>query len=115
MTGTLVNTAAVLAGGTLGSLLGSRFPGRIQQTVMQAIGLFTIVMGAGMFLEAANVLAVLGGIISGGVIGEALRLEDRLQTLGDRLKTGCAAVPFLTRGDFTRGFVTAGLVSAWVL
>ncbi len=110
MTGTLVNTAAVLAGGTLGSLLGSRFPGRIQQTVMQAIGLFTIVMGAGMFLEAANVLAVLGGIISGGVIGEALRLEDRLQTLGDRLKTGCAAVPFLTRGDFTRGFVTAGLV-----
>ncbi len=110
MTGTLVNTAAVIAGGTLGSLLGTRFPERVQRTVMQAVGLFTLAMGVEMFLEAASTIVVLGGIISGGIIGEALELEDRIQALGERLKGWCSAVPFLARGDFTRGFVTAGLV-----
>lgn len=110
MTGTLVNTGAVIAGGTLGSLLGARFPEGVQKTMMNVIGLFTLAMGVRLFLGAGNVLAVLGALITGGAAGEALRLENRLESFGERLKRSCARVPFLARGDFTRGFVTAGLV-----
>lgn len=110
MTGTLVNTGAVIVGGTLGSLLGARLPAGVQRTVMQSIGVFTLAMGVKMFLEAGNVLVVLGAIIAGGMAGELLGLEDRLESLGERLRKSCGRVPFLSRGDFTRGFVTAGLV-----
>jgi len=110
MTGTLVNTGAVIVGGTLGSLLGARFPAGVQRTVMQVIGIFTLAMGVRMFLEAGNVLVVLGALIAGGISGELLGIEARLESLGERLKKGCVRVPFLSRGDFTQGFVTAGLV-----
>jgi hypothetical protein len=110
MTGTLVNTGAVLLGGTLGSLLGARFPAGVQRIVMQIIGLFTLAMGVKMFLEAGNVLVVLGALIAGGITGELLGLEARLESLGESLRKGCGRIPFLSRGDFTRGFVTAGLV-----
>ncbi len=110
MTGTLVNTGAVLLGGTLGSLMGARFPAGIQKTVMQVIGVFTLAMGVKMFLGAGNVLVVLGALIIGGITGELMRLEDRLESIGERLKACCGRIPFLARGEFTRGFVTAGLV-----
>lgn len=110
MTGTLLNTGAVILGGTLGSLMGARFPVGLQRTVMQIIGIFTLAMGVKMFLEAGNVLVVLGALIAGGITGELLGLEARLESLGERLKKGCGRIPFLSRGDFTRGFVTAGLV-----
>lgn len=110
MTGTLVNTGAVIVGGTLGSLLGARLPAGVQRTVMQSIGVFTLAMGIRMFLEAGNVLVVLGALITGGIAGELMGLENRLESLGERLRKGCGRIPFLSRGDFTRGFVTAGLV-----
>lgn len=110
MTGTLINTGAVIVGGTLGSLLGARFPLGVQRTVMQVIGIFTLAMGVRMFLEAGSVLVVLGALIAGGITGELLALESRLESLGERLRKRCGSVPFLSRGDFTRGFVTAALV-----
>lgn len=110
MTGTLVNTGAVIVGGTLGALIGARFPENIQKTVMHVIGLFTLAMGVSLFLQAGNALVVLGALLAGGATGEALRLEHRLEALGERLKKSCERVPFLARGDFARGFVTAGLV-----
>lgn len=110
MTGTLINTGAVIVGGTLGTLLRARFPVRIQETVMAAIGVFTLAMGVRMFLEAGNILVVLGSLILGGIAGERLDIETRLEAMGSFLKNRFSAVPFLARGDFSRGFVTAGLV-----
>ncbi|MPZ14428.1 MAG: DUF554 family protein, partial [Chloroflexi bacterium] len=46
LTGTLVNVGTVLAGGTLGSLVGSRFPAGMRGTLIQAVGLTTLVIGA---------------------------------------------------------------------
>lgn len=39
MTGTLINVITVIAGGTLGALLGERLPPRVRQIVMQGVGL----------------------------------------------------------------------------
>jgi len=110
MTGTLLNVAAVLLGGTLGALLGDRLPERIRQIVMQGVGLVTLVVGMSMALGTNNVLLVLGSVCIGGILGEWWRIEDRLEGAGRWLEARASQVPFLARGDFVRGFVTASLV-----
>jgi uncharacterized membrane protein YqgA involved in biofilm formation len=110
MTGTLINVAAVLIGGILGSLLGERLPARIRSIVMQGVGLVTLVVGMSMAITTGNIILVLASICLGGILGEWWRVEDRLDGAGRWLETRAARVPFLARGDFTRGFVTASLV-----
>ncbi len=46
MTGTIINTAAVVLAGSAGVVLGNRLPERIRQTVMAGIGLTTLLIGA---------------------------------------------------------------------
>jgi uncharacterized protein len=117
LTGTLLNAAAVLIGTTLGLLLGARVPERMATTLTTGLGLFTAVIGVSMglriFTDAAvqpgDELAVLGALLVGAVIGEALRLHDGLESLGGWFQRR------LARGDASasrvaEGFVTASLV-----
>ena len=41
MTGTIINVAAILIGGTIGLIFGSRIPERFKNTVIAGMGLFT--------------------------------------------------------------------------
>ncbi|MGA9348333.1 MAG: DUF554 domain-containing protein [Anaerolineae bacterium] len=110
MTGTIINVATVVAGGTLGTLLGERLPSRIRHIVMQGVGLVTLVVGMSMALTTKNFLLVLGSILVGGILGEWWRLEERLDGAGKWLEAKAGRFPFLARGEFTKGFVTASLV-----
>ncbi len=101
--GTLLNTAAILVGGLIGSLLGDRLPPRIREIVMQGIGLVTLLVGLQMALQTDHILVVLLSVMIGGVLGEWWRLEERLAARAARSS-------LLTRGDFARGFVVASLV-----
>jgi uncharacterized protein len=80
--GTLINVCAVLVGGVLGLLIGARLPERIRETMMHAIGLLVIVLGVSMGLKTGNFLIVLGALVLGGVTGELLGIEDRIERLG---------------------------------
>jgi len=100
----------VIAGAGLGTLLGDRLPDRIRQTVIYGIGLITLVLGMQMALTTGNILVVLLSIMLGGMLGEWWRLEERLNGLGRSFEKAASRYPMLTRGDFTRGFVTASLV-----
>ena len=42
LTGTILNAVAVPIGATIGLLLGSRMPARVQQTLTDGLGLFTL-------------------------------------------------------------------------
>jgi len=106
----LVNTATVLAGGSLGSLLGTGLPARIKETVITGMSLVVIVLGVKMALETSNILIVLGSVTLGGILGEILGLQRRLDSLGDFLERKTAGHPLLARGKFSQGFVTASLV-----
>lgn len=86
MTGTLINIAAVLIGGSLGLLFGARLPERLKSTVISGMGLFTAALGVQMFLKTGNPLVVLGSVIIGVLLGEWWRIEDRLQAVGDYLE-----------------------------
>lgn len=122
MTGTLLNVATVLIGGSLGLLFGSRLPERVRKTVVAGLGLFTAAIGVQMFLETQNPIIVLGSILVGGILGEWWRIEDGLSNLGGFLEArfmGNRSAPLEasatetesdSRERFIRGFLTASLV-----
>ncbi len=107
MTGTLINVGAILSGCTIGISVGSRLPERMRSTVLNGLGLATMLIGLQMALETKNVLVVLGALLIGSLVGEAMRINEGLEKLGTFLQS------ILARGEgqsFGEGFVTASLV-----
>ena len=88
MTGTIINVGAILAGTLIGVLVGRRLPEGLQRRVLAGLGLVTLVIGVDLALawRDTSPLYVLGGVLLGGIAGEALRIEDRLQGVGDRIQ-----------------------------
>src|SRR5512133_1047500 len=83
MTGTFLNVFTVVLGGSIGALAGERLPERFRQTLMQAIGLMTLLIGFQMALGTRSAIIVLGSLVLGALTGEAARIEDGLAALGD--------------------------------
>ncbi|MEM6560917.1 MAG: DUF554 domain-containing protein [Planctomycetota bacterium] len=109
MTGTLINTAAVLAGSGIGLAIGARLPKRVTDSVMLGLGFVTLTVGVAQAMPAVTgdkYLVTPAALVIGVVIGELLRLHDRLEALADRLRRKFKA----DRGDFITGFVTASLL-----
>jgi uncharacterized membrane protein YqgA involved in biofilm formation len=96
--GTLVNVAAVLAGSSIGVLIGDRLPQRTRDLVTDAVGLVTLMVAAldGASLvdpalrlavgPSAPVLIVLGAMLLGGIAGSLLKIEERLNGVGALLQ-----------------------------
>jgi|688.fasta_scaffold55579_2 uncharacterized membrane protein YqgA involved in biofilm formation len=106
--GTLINTGTVLAGGSVGYFIGHRIPENIRTIVVQVIGLATLFMGIENMLGTHNLVFPLVGMTVGAIVGELLKIEDRLESLGAWLKR-----KFTKEGDegtFVQGFVTATLL-----
>ncbi len=108
MTGTILNVITVIIGGTLGAILGARLPDKIRETVMHGLGLLVLVIGISMALTTKNILIVLASILFGGIIGELLDIQSRLDGIGQKLEERFARGG--EAGKFTRGFVTASLI-----
>ncbi|NBR01021.1 MAG: DUF554 domain-containing protein [Actinobacteria bacterium] len=106
--GTLINTATVLIGGSVGYFVGHRIRESVRTTVVQVIGIATIVLGIGDALDTRNLVFPLVGMVLGAIVGELLRIEERLESLGGRLKRRFAKDD--SDGRFVEGFVTATLL-----
>lgn len=109
--GTLVNTVSVLLGAGLGLWLRRRLPRRTVRVMMQAIGLTTLFIGLNAAFDLTRVdappgvIVALLGLALGGALGEAMRIEEGLDAVGEALKRRLAG-----EGRFTEGFVTATLL-----
>lgn len=112
MTGTILNTATIILGGLLGLRFGKILSEKTRETIIIGLGLFTIGISISMFLETNNSLIVLGGILVGGILGEYLAIEDRVNKLGETLETkfntGQSSSP--TRRDFVCGFMASSIL-----
>ena len=106
--GTLINTATVLIGGTVGIAMGDKIPDRVRLIVVQVIGMVTIGLGLSDLLKTHNMVFPLLGMVFGAVIGEVLRIEDRLEGIGEVIRKRFAKRQ--DPGPFISGFVTATLL-----
>jgi uncharacterized membrane protein YqgA involved in biofilm formation len=110
MTGTFLNIATVLLGGTLGMLFGARLPERVRQTVVAGLGLFTGSIGISLFLDTQNPIIVLVALLFGGVLGEWWQIEAGLARMGEWLQKRFSRKTKGGSARFVRGFLTASLV-----
>ncbi len=115
MVGTLINVGTVLAGTAIGTAVGPRLPERVQQRVLAGIGMVTLAIGIDLALawgredtSTGTPLYVLGGILLGGIAGEAIGIERRLEGVGDKLQARLAGVH--EHSTVSEGFVTASLL-----
>ena len=106
--GTLINTATVLVGGTVGIAMGNKIPDRVRIIVVQVIGMLTIGLGLSDLLKTHNMVFPLLGMVFGAVIGEISRIEDRLEGIGEIIRKRFAKRQ--DPGPFISGFVTASLL-----
>ncbi|NLO70859.1 MAG: DUF554 domain-containing protein [Porphyromonadaceae bacterium] len=86
MFGTIVNTVAVIAGGSLGILLKKGMPERVRVIYFQAVGLFTLAIGISMVWNMKHILTVVTSIVIGALIGEWMNLEKGAEQLSDWTK-----------------------------
>jgi uncharacterized membrane protein YqgA involved in biofilm formation len=107
MIGTLVNAAAIMAGGTVGLLLKKGIKDSYKTTVMQAISLTVILIGIRSALNADDLLGVIVCMAVGSLLGEAMKIEDRLEAFGAYAEKRFSRS---SNGGFSKGFVTASLV-----
>lgn len=116
--GTVINVATVLVGGLLGVMIGDRLPERMRRTIMQGLGLVTVgvaVVSMEPLFDPDDGLRrfviLIVAMISGGLVGEGLRLEERLESVGERMRKR-----FVRSEDrdshtmFIEGFVVASTV-----
>lgn len=104
--GTLINAAAVVAGGALGSIVIPRVRENVRKTTMQALGLGVVLIGLQMAWESRNLLLVLIALAVGTITGELARIDDRLQGLAGRLERW----PIARRDGFAKAFVQTTLL-----
>jgi uncharacterized membrane protein YqgA involved in biofilm formation len=76
---------------------------------VQVIGLATLVMGISNVMDTQNLVFPLVGMVLGAIIGELLRIEDRLESLGETLRKRFAKDSG-EESTFVQGFVTATLL-----
>jgi hypothetical protein len=101
---------AVLLGGTLGLLVGGRLPDRFHNIVISGVGLSVLVIGMQNALTTQNVLIMLGAILIGGLLGEAMRISDGLDNLGAYLQRRLAGSGRGASSTFSEAFVTSSLI-----
>ena len=94
MLGTIINAAAIVAGGALGLILKKGIRESMMSTIMKGEGIAVFVIGmvgvlknmlsvdtSGTITDSGTMLLLLSLII-GAIIGEALRIDDRINEFG---------------------------------
>jgi len=117
--GTLINILTIVAGSTIGVLAGARLNAKTRELITDVLGLITILAAAGAVIpmftseyaqslpKGWTLLSILGSLLIGGLIGSALKLEIRLEVLGEKLRKKFGAN---REGTFVEGFVSSSLL-----
>ncbi|SNZ16404.1 DUF554 domain-containing protein [Hydrogenobacter hydrogenophilus] len=96
--GTLVNASLIVVGSFLGIKAQRYIPCSIKEGTMNAIGLFTLMLGIKLLYEnRPETLKVFFLLMVGSIFGHGIKLEERLHRL-------------LKGSESTKGFITASLL-----
>lgn len=103
--GTLVNVVAIIIGTLIGRWAGRHLSAQVRNTLMTGLGLAVLLIGLQLSLQSQQLMIVIGSLILGGLVGELLSIERKLESFGIRLQH-----QFSGMGKVAEGFVTASLL-----
>ena len=109
MLAVIVNAVAVIIGGLIGILCGSRIKERYTKAVMTCIALVTMAIGVQSAIVTSNILVVMVCLVLGTIIGTALHLDDRINGSVDKIKDKLAGTRF-GGGHFAEAFVSTSIL-----
>lgn len=108
MIGTIINAVVILIGTAIGMLMRKGIPQRLRETVVFGQGLCVILIGMSGALKTSDVTGVIICMVIGSLIGAAINIEGRLDSLGKAIERRVS--PSAGEGSIAKGFVTASLV-----
>lgn len=109
MLAVFVNMATVLIGSAIGILFRNKIKESYVKAIISALALVTFVIGISSAVTTQNLLCVIVCMAFGTLLGELLRLDDRINGAGDWIKRK------VLRGKFEGSRFTEGFVSACIL
>ncbi len=110
LTGTLVNALGILAGTAAGLLLGKLIPERLSDSITKGIALCVLYIGVSGTLVCKQPLVMILSMVLGVIVGELLRLDDRLNALGSAIERRLSRDASGSKGRIAEGFITATLL-----
>jgi uncharacterized protein len=118
--GTILNIITVMIGSALGMLIGTRLNQRMQESVVTALGIITLIVGLQNAFTTGNMIIPLLATVLGVIIGELIRIDLALENLAAWLQQRFGGGESPVKNDnpqalnprerFITGFVTASLV-----
>ena len=110
--GTILNALAIISGSFIGLVLKQNLKDSFKNTMMQGIGLTTIVIGVtgavSGFLASTDkflFLIIIISLVLGGVLGTLMKIQSKLNNLGIYVEK-----KFSHEQSFAKGFVTSSLI-----
>ena len=107
MLGNIVNTASIVLGSLLGMWLKKGIPDRIKDIIMTSMGLSILTLGIKDGINFNNGMLIILFMVVGGIIGELLRIDERLTMLGVYLEKKFSKSD---NNDIVKGFVTTSIM-----
>lgn len=108
MIATVINAGLVLIGSLLGLLLRGKLSEQLSLRLTQVLALCVMVIGIQSAIGSQNLLCVIICMVVGTLLGEWLRIEDRLDGLGELLRRKLTKTGGNNR--FTEGFVSSTIL-----
>ena len=108
MIATIINCVTVIIGTILGLLLHKRIQEDFKGIVFTGIGIISLIIGIKMSLETTRILSAAFSIVAGGLLGNSLRIEDRMLGLGEKLSGKFAGKS--DAKEFANGFLNASVL-----
>ena len=109
MPAVFVNMVTVILGSAIGILFRSKIKEESTKTIVTVLGLCTVVIGISGAIGTADVLAVIICMVLGTVLGQLIRIDDRIEGAGEYFKRKLFKNA-KSENRFAEGFVTACIV-----
>lgn len=109
MIATIINSIAIIIGGIIGTALKNKISARYTSGIMTCMAMITAIIGVQGALGTSSILIVVICCVLGTILGTALKLDDKINNSGDKLRVKLEKTG-LTKGRFGDAFVTATLV-----
>lgn len=104
--GVIVNFLAVIAGSAIGLFFKNKLAVRYQKALTDVIALGVLGIGILYTIKTQNLLVMILSIIIGTLLGTLIRIDDRLESLGNKMQSRMK----MTDGSFAEGFAGASIL-----